>query len=61
MRILFISFSDFRGGAAIAARSLFDLIKNRKKEFLTAEKKKILSTKIFNIYEFYLIIIFRIF
>ena len=40
MRILFISFSDFRGGAAIAARSLFDLIKNRKKEFLTAEKKK---------------------
>ena len=33
MRILFVSFSDFRGGAAIAAGSLFKLIKGKKKNF----------------------------
>ena len=61
MRILFVSFSDFRGGAAIAASSLFKLIKGHKKKFLTAEKKEIFSYQIFNFFEFCLIIILRIF
>ncbi len=61
MRILFVSFSDFRGGAAIAASSLFKLIKGYKKRFLTAEKQEIFSHKIFNFFEFCLIIILRIF
>ncbi len=60
MRILFVSFSDFRGGAAIAASSLFKLV-NVSKKFLTAEKKKKFSYKIFNIFEFYLISFLRIF
>jgi glycosyltransferase involved in cell wall biosynthesis len=60
MRILFVSFSDFRGGAAIAASSLFKLIKSKKKKFLTAEKKKKFSFQIFNFLGFYKITVLRI-
>lgn len=60
MRILFVSFSDFRGGAAIAAGSLFKLIKSKKKKFLTAEKKKKFSFQIFNFLGYYKITILRI-
>ena len=60
MEILFVSFSDSRGGAAIAASSLYGIIKNSKKKFLTVDKKKRFSEKIFNFFQFYLIICFRI-
>lgn len=61
MRILFVSYSDFRGGAAIAASSLFKTIKGVKKKFLTAEKKKNFSYQIFNFFQFYYIMILRIY
>jgi hypothetical protein len=60
MRILFVSFSDFRGGAAIAAGSLFNLIKSKKKKFFNSRKKKKFSFQIFNFFEFHKITILRI-
>ena len=42
MKILFISFSDFKGGANIAAKSIYDSVKktNIKKKYFTVYSKK---------------------
>ena len=39
MRIVFLSYSDFKGGASIAAYSIFKAINKKKIFFLTVEKK----------------------
>lgn len=39
MRIVFLSYSDFKGGASIAAFSIFKAVKKKKFFFLTVDRK----------------------
>ena len=50
MKILFISFSDFKGGANIAAKSIYDSVKktNIKKKYFTVYSKKNKTQKFIN-------------
>ncbi len=49
MKIIFLSFSDFKGGASQAAYSIFKSIKNKNTEFLTVYSKNKDTKEIFNI------------
>ncbi len=51
MRIVFLSYSDFKGGASIAAYSIFKAIKKKKFFFLTVEKKFKKSISIFSYFK----------
>ena len=48
MKIIFLSFSDFKGGASIAAYSIYKSLNNKKYLYLTANKKKKDSIDIFS-------------
>ena len=52
MKILFISFSDFKGGANIAAKSIYDSVKktNIKKKYFTVYSKKKQNTEIYQFF-----------
>lgn len=55
MKVVFLSYSDFKGGASIAAYSIFKAINNKKIFFLTVENKYKKSISIFsNLKKFYI-------
>ncbi len=60
MRIVFLSYSDFKGGASIAAYSIFKAINKKNFFFLTAEKKFKGSISIYNISKKLIIFVYRI-
>ncbi len=60
MRIVFLSYSDFKGGASIAAYSIFKAIKKKNIFFLTVEKKFKKSISIFSYFKKLCIYKFRI-
>ena len=60
MRVVFISFSDFKGGAAMAAYSIFSSLKKKKFFFLTAYSKHKKSVVIYNIFNKIQIFILRL-
>ncbi len=61
MKILFLSFSDFKGGANIAAFSIFKSLKNKNFFFLTVYSKTKKSKEIIGKLKKYYIILLRIF
>ena len=50
MKVVFISFSDFKGGASMAAYSIFNSLKKKNFFFLTAYSKHKKSIVIYNIF-----------
>ena len=55
MKVVFLSYSDFKGGASMAAFSIFNAIEKKKFFFLTVEKKHKKSKSIYsNIHKFYI-------
>lgn len=60
MRIVFLSYSDFKGGASIAAYSIFKAINKKKIFFLTVEKKYKKSVSTFSFFGKLCIFTFRI-
>ena len=60
MRIVFLSYSDFKGGASIAAYSIFKAINKKNFFFLTVEKKFKGSISIYNISKKLIIFVYRI-
>ena len=64
MKIVFLSFSDHKGGAAMAAHSIYKLVKSKKSLFLRVDKKYKYSNDLYNfiskIYIFFLRIIEKI-
>lgn len=60
MRIVFLSYSDFKGGASIAAFSIFKAIKKKNIFFLTANKKFKYSIQIYSLINKFYIFILRI-
>ena len=50
MKIFFLSFSDYKGGANIAAYSIFKSINKKNVEFLTLYSKKKASINIYNFF-----------
>ncbi len=61
MRIVFLSYSDFKGGASIAAYSIFKAINKKNIFFLTVEKKFKESISTFSYLKKLCIFTFRIF
>ena len=60
MRIVFLSYSDFKGGASIAAHSIFKAINKKNTFFLTVEKKYKKSVLIFSYFRRLCIFTFRV-
>lgn len=50
MRIVFLSYSDFKGGASIAAHSIYKSLSIKNSYFLSSKNKYKKSIKIFNIF-----------
>ena len=59
MKVVFISFSDFKGGASMAAYSIFNSLKKKNFFFLTAYSKHKKSIVIYNIFNKIKIFILR--
>lgn len=59
MKVVFISFSDFKGGASMAAYSIFNSLKKKNFFFLTAYSKHKKSIVIYNIFNKIQIFILR--
>jgi len=49
MRIVFLSYSDFKGGASMAAHSIYKSLSSKNSYFLSSENKYKKSIKVFNI------------
>ena len=60
MRIVFLSYSDFKGGASIAAFSIFNAVKKKNFFFLTADRKFKHSIPVYNLINKSYIFILRI-
>lgn len=60
MRVVFLSYSDYKGGASIAARSIYKSLSNKKSIFLTVENKYKESINLFNFLEIIHIFILRV-
>lgn len=60
MKIIFLSYSDFKGGASIAAHSIFKAISSKNSFFLTANKKYKNSICIYNFFNKVHIFILRV-
>ena len=48
MKVVFLSYSDYKGGAAIAAYSIFKSLQKKNFLYLTADKQKKKSIDIFS-------------
>lgn len=60
MKIIFLSFSDHKGGAAMAAHSIYKLVKSKKTLFLTVDKKYKYSKDLHKFYSKIYIFLLRI-
>lgn len=60
MRIVFLSYSDFKGGACMAAYSIFNSLKKKNFFFLTARSKHKKSIVIYNFLNKILILVLRL-
>ena len=60
MKVVFVSFSDFKGGASMAAYSIFKSLKKKNIFFLTAYSKHKKSIVIYNIFNRIQIFILRL-
>jgi glycosyltransferase involved in cell wall biosynthesis len=60
MRIVFLSYSDFKGGASMAAYSIFNSLKKKNFFFLTASSKHKKSIVIYNVFNKIQIFILRL-
>lgn len=60
MKLTFLSFSDHKGGASIAAYEIFKSLKSKKSRFLTVYSKHNKSQEIYNFFKKIYIIILRV-
>ena len=60
MKLTFLSFSDYKGGASIAAYEIFKSLKSKKSFFLTVYSKYNKSKEIYNLLKKIYISILRV-